>query len=39
MTFATKILLVALDKSHVILIANDKEYWMKEKVNKYKFIL
>ncbi len=39
MTFATKIPLVALDKSHVILIANDKEYWMNEKVNKYKFIL
>ncbi len=32
----TKILIVALDKSHVILIANDKEFWMK-KINKIHF--
>jgi hypothetical protein len=38
MTFATKIPLIALDKSHAILVANDKGYWMKEKINKYKFI-
>jgi hypothetical protein len=38
-TFVTKISLVALDKSHETLVANDKGYWMKEKVNKYKFIL
>jgi hypothetical protein len=31
MTFATKIPLIALDKSHAILVANDKGYWMKEK--------
>jgi len=39
MTFATKISLVALDKSQETLAANDKGYWMKEKVYKYKFIL
>jgi hypothetical protein len=39
MTFATKISLIALDKLHETLVANDKGYWMKEKVNKYKFIL
>ncbi len=33
-TFATKILIVALDKSHRTLVANDNEFWMKEKVNK-----
>jgi len=26
-----------LDKSHVTLIKNDKEYWMKEKINKIHF--
>ncbi len=31
MTFATKILLVTLDKSHATLITHDKGYWMKEK--------
>jgi len=30
---------MVLDKSHETLIINDKGYWMKEKVNKYKFIL
>jgi hypothetical protein len=35
----TKISLVALNKSHETLVANNKVYWMKEKVNKYKFIL
>ncbi len=29
MTFATKISLVALDKSHRTLVTNDKGYWMK----------
>jgi hypothetical protein len=38
-TFTTKISLITLDKSHETLVANDKGYWMKEKVNKYKFIL
>ncbi len=38
MTFATKLSLVALDKLHKTLVANDKGYWMKEKINKYKFI-
>jgi hypothetical protein len=38
-TFATKISLITLDKSYEILVANDKGYWMKEKINKYKFIL
>jgi hypothetical protein len=33
MIFASKIPLVILDKSHAILVANDKGYWMKEKVN------
>ncbi len=37
--FATKIPLIALDKLHTILVANDKGYQMKEKTNKYKFIL
>ncbi len=32
-TFTTKILIVALDKSHVIVVVNDKEFWMKKKVN------
>jgi hypothetical protein len=36
--FKTSFPLVALDKLHVILVANDKGYWMKEKINKYKFI-
>ncbi len=36
--FATQISLVALDKSHETLVANDKRYWMKEEINKYKFI-
>jgi hypothetical protein len=31
MTFATKILLVILNKSHVILVVNNKRYWMKKK--------
>jgi hypothetical protein len=35
----TKISLIVLDKSHAILITNDKGYWMKKKINKYKFIL
>jgi hypothetical protein len=35
---AIKISLLALDKSHKTLVANDKGYWMKEKINKYKFI-
>ncbi len=39
MTFATKISLVTLDKSHETLALNNKGYWMKEKINKYKFIL
>jgi hypothetical protein len=39
MTFTTKISLVALDKWHETLVANNKGYRMKEKVNKYKFIL
>ncbi len=30
MTFATKIPLVTLDKSHAILITNDKRYWIKK---------
>jgi hypothetical protein len=38
-TFATKISLITLDKSYEILVANDNGYWMKEKINKYKFIL
>jgi hypothetical protein len=38
MIIATKIPLVALDKSHAILVANNKRYWMKEKFNKYKII-
>jgi hypothetical protein len=33
-TFAIKILIVALDKSHVTLDTNKKEFWMKEKVNE-----
>jgi len=33
-TFATKILIVTLDKSQTTLVANDNEFWMKEKVNK-----
>ncbi len=33
-TFATKILIVALDKSQTTLVANDNKFWMKEKVNK-----
>jgi hypothetical protein len=33
-TFATKILIVALDKSHVTLDTNKKEFWMKKKVNE-----
>jgi hypothetical protein len=37
MTFATKIPLLALDKSHVILIGNDKGIGWK-KTNRYKFI-
>jgi hypothetical protein len=37
--FIKKISLVALNKSHEMLAANDKGYWMKEKFNKYKFIL
>ncbi len=39
LAFATKISFVMLDKSHETLVANDKGYWMKEKVNKYNFIL
>ncbi len=31
MTFATKMPLVALDKSHMRLVANDKGYWMNKK--------
>jgi hypothetical protein len=30
----TKILIVMWDKSHVALIANDKEFWMKNNINK-----
>ncbi len=30
-TFVTKIPLVALDKSHVILVTNNKGYWMEKK--------
>jgi hypothetical protein len=33
-TFTTKILIVALNKLHLTLVVNDKEFWMKEKVNK-----
>jgi hypothetical protein len=33
-SFVTKISLIALDKSHETFIANDKVYWMKEKINK-----
>jgi hypothetical protein len=33
-TFATKILIVALDKSQTTLIVNDNEFWMKEKIKK-----
>jgi hypothetical protein len=32
--FSTSLPLVALDKLHVILVANDKGYWMKKEVNK-----
>jgi len=32
MTFVTKIFLVAFNKSHAIIIANDKAYWMKKKL-------
>jgi hypothetical protein len=32
--FVIKISLVALDKSHETLVANDKVYWIKEKINK-----
>ncbi len=37
MTFATKISLITLDKSHETLIAN-KGCWIKEIINKYNFI-
>ncbi len=36
-TFTTKILIVALNKLHLTLVVNDKEFWMKEKVNKIQF--
>jgi hypothetical protein len=39
MTFVTRISLVTLDKLHETLVANNEGYKMKEKVNKYKFIL
>jgi hypothetical protein len=38
-TFVTKISLISLDKSHETLVTNHRGYWVKEKVNKYKFIL
>jgi hypothetical protein len=33
-TFVSKILIATLDKSHVTLVVNDMEFWMKEKVNE-----
>ncbi len=39
MMFVIKIPLIALDKLQVTLVANNMKYWMKEKFNKYKFIL
>ncbi len=35
----TKILVVMLDKLHVTLVANDKEFWMNKKSMKYTLIL
>jgi hypothetical protein len=36
-TFTTKILIVTLNKLHLTLVVNDKEFWMQEKVNKIQF--
>jgi hypothetical protein len=37
MTFAIKIIIVGLDKSHATLVANNKEFWMKENINEIHF--
>jgi hypothetical protein len=35
----TKVFIVVLDKKHVTLVANDKEFWMNKKSMKYILIL
>ncbi len=37
MTFATKILIVVLNKFHVTQVINNDEFWMKKKVNEIHF--
>ncbi len=38
-TFVIKILIIALNTSYVIVVANDKEFWMNLFLTKYIFIL